>query len=79
MTKNVTVTITNAGSNSGPFTLLFLDSDGDTVYTINNVTLSALTAGYLATGVPTSAIDVKIESTAGLCEGTNTTVEINIP
>lgn len=77
MTRNVTVTITNAGSNSGPFTLYFLDGDGTTVYQINNVALSALTAGYVATGIPVSAVAVRVESTIGLCEGTNKTAVFN--
>lgn len=80
MTKNVTVTITGPGSNSGPFTLYFLDGDGATVYQINNIALSALiNGGYTAVGIPLDAQSVRIESMAGLCQGTDTTASIIIP
>ncbi len=61
----VTITLTSAGLDSGPFDL-YSNSTGSWVQFENNVSRSALLAGYLSGLVPDSTTIIKLQSD-GIC------------
>jgi hypothetical protein len=65
MSQTVFVTLTIAGTNTGPFDL-FTDADGYAFPVINNVPKASLQAGYLAV-VPNGATIIRVKSDNPTC------------
>jgi len=61
----ITITLTTAGTDTGPFNL-FSDVDGYTTAFVSGVSKSALVAGYTTTLAPVGTTIVRVQST-GLC------------
>lgn len=66
MPQTVFVTLTIAGTNTGPFDL-YTDADGYTVAIANNVPKASLQAGYLAI-VPDAATIIRVKSDNPTCD-----------
>ena len=66
MAKSATITLTTAGTDTGPFNLL---SDVDSYVTPfeTNVAKSSLVAGYTTNLVPDAATVVRVQSTSSFC------------
>lgn len=62
----VLITLTAAGTNTGPLFNLYSDTDGYVVPFESGVTKAALVAGYLSTLVPNGTTIVRVQST-GAC------------
>lgn len=65
MAQTLLITLTLAGSDTGPFDL-FTDADGYAAPFASNVSKTSLTAGYLSTVIPDAATIIKVVS-KGLC------------
>lgn len=65
MAQTVIITLTIAGTDTGPFDL-YSDADGFTAPFEVNITKAALTAGYTSYNVPSAATLIKVVS-KGLC------------
>lgn len=65
MAQSVLITLTIAGSDTGPFDL-YSDADGYSVPFEINISKALLLAGYLSTSVPNAATIVQLRS-KGLC------------
>lgn len=65
MAQTVLITLTIAGTDTGPFDL-YSDADGYTSPFAINISKAALTAGYTSYAVPDAATSVKVVS-KGLC------------
>jgi len=65
MSQTVTITLTVAGTDSGPFDL-YSDADGYAFPFDTGISKSALLAGYTSTLVPDSATIIRVKST-GVC------------
>ena len=62
---DITITLTTAGADTGPFNL-FSDVDGYTTAFVTGVSKSALVAGYTTSLAPVGTTIVRVKST-GLC------------
>jgi len=67
MAQAVLITLTTAGSDTGPFNLLS-NLDGYTVPFESNVAKLDLEAGYISYLVPDGAMNIRVQSTNVLCE-----------
>ncbi len=65
MPQSIIITLTLAGSDTGPFDL-FTDADGYASPFASGVSKTSLTAGYLSTVIPDAATIIKVVS-KGLC------------
>lgn len=66
MPQTVLITLTTAGSDTGPFDL-YSDADSYASPFETGVSKALLTAGYLSTLVPNAATIIRVESTSVLC------------
>jgi len=66
MAQTVLITLTTAGSDTGPFDL-YTNVDGYTVPFENNVPKLALESGYLASTVPDAATTIRVKSDNPTC------------
>ena len=62
----VTITLTTAGGNTGPFDL-YSDSDNYTTPFVTGVIKSNITTGYTSNVVPNNATTIRCKSNNGLC------------
>lgn len=65
MAQSIIITLTLAGSDTGPFDL-FTDADGYASPFASGISKASLTAGYLSTVIPDAATIIKVVS-KGLC------------
>jgi hypothetical protein len=66
MSQTILITLTVAGSDTGPFDL-YSNTDGFAIPFENNVSKIALQAGYLSSLVPDSASIIRVQSDNVLC------------
>lgn len=63
--QTITITLTTAGVDTGPFDL-YTDADGYTTAIETGVSKAALLAGYTSSLVPNGATTIRVKST-GIC------------
>lgn len=66
MAQTVTVTLTTADINTGPFTVYGVDSIGNLTQIATGVSRANMLAGQTYSNVPATSVSIKVES-AGVC------------
>lgn len=66
MAQSILITLTTAGSDTGPFGL-YSNLDGYTVAFESGISRSTLLAGYLSTLVPDAATSIRVKSEGAIC------------